>query len=634
MAPRIESLDRPLLVLAGFAVLLYLAELFRFFPVEAKAWLFWTGLVIDLTFAVDLVAKIVFRGRPYLKTPWFLVDLVSTLPLLSSLVELIGVAVFQLQALSAVRMVRIARLSQAVRFMGMIRVARALRIARGLAFLKRAPPALQETPAFNRALFVGVPLVLLGFVVASYTIQSMEISRIEARLQERLDRTGSPAEVLRWADVLTGRDADNPLIPKITLRRTFPDGERTFVISLERGLRNADKQQGFVLLLVLVSVLASVFIVGSLAADQRKNQEIEILGNCFSPAVVKKFVEAPESLERYYSRWMSVLFIDVCGFTATTERLGTDIEGLATRLRRVMDIARDEIVVTHEGVVDKFIGDAAMGWLGGQFSRHWSLVADLRRQLLFDEIEIVRMDLQTLRRVDATSSAEAPSPEIARLESALAALERQQAGMLERSPETRRAWEAATDGHRRAVARSAVLCLLRISERVRAQPQGDAFREVKIGLASGEVCVGNFGSSHQIGFTIVGRTVNRAARFEPASAQCGVRILCDHDTYELVEGADDVTFRRWGTVAVKGIEDGMSCYEPISATDENRRWVAAFHVALAKVESGGLRDALALFETASAARPGGDPASEVWIGRIRDALAAGETRIGPFHASK
>ena len=71
---------------------------------------------------------------------------------------------------------------------------------------------------------------------------------------------------------------------------------------------------------------------------------------------------------------MTVFFIDIRGFTKAVEKDAGDVEGLALKLRKVMNTARKQIVVSHEGIIDKFMGDAVMGWVGGHFSVHWKLM--------------------------------------------------------------------------------------------------------------------------------------------------------------------------------------------------------------------------------------------------------------------
>lgn len=70
---------------------------------------------------------------------------------------------------------------------------------------------------------------------------------------------------------------------------------------------------------------------------------------------------AAASHDRAERRLVTVLFVDVCGFTALSERLDPElVMGMLHRLfRRV-----DNIVTRYGGTVDKFIGDAAMVLFG------------------------------------------------------------------------------------------------------------------------------------------------------------------------------------------------------------------------------------------------------------------------------
>ncbi|MGJ4998900.1 adenylate/guanylate cyclase domain-containing protein [Bradyrhizobium sp. HKCCYLS3077] len=57
---------------------------------------------------------------------------------------------------------------------------------------------------------------------------------------------------------------------------------------------------------------------------------------------------------------LSVMFIDIAGFTGLSERMGDGIVGL---LSRYLDLV-SEVVVAHGGTIDKFIGDAVMAFWG------------------------------------------------------------------------------------------------------------------------------------------------------------------------------------------------------------------------------------------------------------------------------
>ena len=142
-----------MLVLALVAVALYLAEL-RGLWAEAglRAVYGPLSLAIDLVFVADLLLKSFALGRGYLRSPWFLIDLLSSLPVLGSLAALPG----PLQGLRFVR---------ALRF---FRILRTLRLVRVLEIFRGAAETAGDTPegrAFHRALFAAV-LVYTGLFVA------------------------------------------------------------------------------------------------------------------------------------------------------------------------------------------------------------------------------------------------------------------------------------------------------------------------------------------------------------------------------------------------------------------------------------------------------------------------------------
>src|SRR5262249_839087 len=72
---------------------------------------------------------------------------------------------------------------------------------------------------------------------------------------------------------------------------------------------------------------------------------------------------------------------------------------------------------------------------------------------------------------------------------------------------------------RAALAMIAALAALNRDWRARAHARGAAHDDVKvgIGLATGECCVGNFGSIHRFDYSVMGDTVNLASRLEGAT---------------------------------------------------------------------------------------------------------------------
>jgi adenylate cyclase len=73
---------------------------------------------------------------------------------------------------------------------------------------------------------------------------------------------------------------------------------------------------------------------------------------------------------------------------------------------------------------------------------------------------------------------------------------------------------------------------------------------IRVGLCTGELVVGNIGSNISKSYTVIGDTVNIAARLESANKQYGTHILMSEDTYKLVK--DDFEIREIDNIIVVG----------------------------------------------------------------------------------
>jgi adenylate cyclase len=93
----------------------------------------------------------------------------------------------------------------------------------------------------------------------------------------------------------------------------------------------------------------------------------------------------------------------------------------------------------------------------------------------------------------------------------------------------------------REEARAAVVCALEMGlalEHLNAIWQGEGGPSLAngIGIASGPAVVGQIGSPKRMEFTVIGDTVNRAARLESLTRQVGAAVLFDRQTAERVRG--------------------------------------------------------------------------------------------------
>jgi len=92
----------------------------------------------------------------------------------------------------------------------------------------------------------------------------------------------------------------------------------------------------------------------------------------------------------------------------------------------------------------------------------------------------------------------------------------------------------------------------------------DAPSEFKTGtgLHSGEVVIGNVGSSDKMEFTVLGDTVNLASRLESLNKEHKTKLLLSEATFEIIGGAIDTLYL--GTVSVRGKSVPMKLYTAAS----------------------------------------------------------------------
>jgi len=368
--------------------------------------------------------------------------------------------------------------------------------------------------------------------------------------------------------------------------------------------------QGCLLLLVLFTATVSIYISQSFSRDQSNSQQLNTLRRFFSPRMIETLEKNEDLIERYYQRWLSVFFIDIVGFTSKSEQMSSDIEGVAEKLRNVMDIAREIIVENHQGIVDKFMGDAVMGWIGGHFSTHWNQLSDSRRQLFQDEIEDLERNIANLQRISpqhqqihqnkpAEQKSSNSSAQLKALKEELEDFKDKVEANMVSNPLLLDFHEKQMHNYKKTVVRSAVSCCLEISQRVSEQKDPTDFTGVKIGIASGNVLVGNFGSSHQLGFTVLGHTVNLAARLESASGQFGCRILIDQESHKFLADDPDFAFRQMPRFMVKGISNTDKFYEPFWKENVNLEFLSHFNLAVQAIENDELENSIRLLSCAN-----------------------------------
>ncbi|MCA1436692.1 adenylate/guanylate cyclase domain-containing protein [Bradyrhizobium sp. BRP20] len=240
---------------------------------------------------------------------------------------------------------------------------------------------------------------------------------------------------------------------------------------------------------------------------------------------------------------LSVMFIDIAGFTGLSERLGDRVVPL---LSSYLDLT-SEIIVANGGTIDKFIGDAVMAFWG------------------------------------------APQPQ---------------------------------GDHAARCCRAALACRKAIDESGLVDDLGQPL-QIRIGINSGRMLVGNIGSELRLNYTVIGDAVNVASRLEGANKSYGTQILVGAATERLARGA--VVTREVDSIAVYGREEGLSVHELIGMANEmavgSTGWIADYERGLATYRARRFADALADFEAVLKQR-GDDRPAELMRDRCRRLAAA------------
>jgi adenylate cyclase len=125
-------------------------------------------------------------------------------------------------------------------------------------------------------------------------------------------------------------------------------------------------------------------------------------------------------------------------------------------------------------------------------------------------------------------------------------------------------WNAPQDQSDHAVraVRAAMACQKRLAE-----GRGSEWAlPTRIGLATGEVVVGNIGSVERMNYTVVGDPANLASRLEALNKTFGTTILMSDGC--AAEAREAVISRPVDVVAVVGKEQGVKVWEPLCAVDD------------------------------------------------------------------
>jgi adenylate cyclase len=139
-------------------------------------------------------------------------------------------------------------------------------------------------------------------------------------------------------------------------------------------------------------------------------------------------------------------------------------------------------------------------------------------------------------------------------------------------------WNAPKDepNHASLACTAALACQKKLDDMRKGDARLAGLR-ARIGLATGDVLVGNIGASDRMNYTVMGDTVNLASRLEGLNKAYATPVMIAESTYEAAK--QDIVARPIDVVAVKGKLTGVRVFEPIAtkatATDADKRFCAA-----------------------------------------------------------
>lgn len=183
-------------------------------------------------------------------------------------------------------------------------------------------------------------------------------------------------------------------------------------------------------------------------------------------------------------------------------------------------------------------------------------------------------------------------------------------------------WNApltVTDHKERAVS-AALRCQSRLRELAEEFERNFGINvRMRIGIHTGTVSVGNFGSDQRFNYTMIGDAANVASRLEGVNKVFGTSIIVSESTRR--DSTASAAWRRLGRVKVVGRNEPIEIYEPLDVIMESNlvAELSLYHDALAHFEAGRLAEARTIFERLSS----DDPVRRAYLVRIERMAASG-----------
>ena len=241
---------------------------------------------------------------------------------------------------------------------------------------------------------------------------------------------------------------------------------------------------------VMIFIYVAITAYRYLTEAKQKRFIKDAFSTYMAPSVVNQLIQSPEKLVLGgEKRVITAFFSDVQGFTSISEKL-TPVE-LVELLNEFLTEMTD-IILTHEGTVDKFEGDAIIAFFG------------------------------------------APNPLPNQAEVAC----------------------------RSCIEMQKKLAQLRAKWKTEGKPE----LKMRIGMCTGPAVVGNMGSKNRMDYTMMGDTVNTAARLEGVNKVYGCFTLVSDSTFSKV--GDGIVGREIDAINVVGKKEPITVYEIIGFPED------------------------------------------------------------------
>jgi adenylate cyclase len=136
--------------------------------------------------------------------------------------------------------------------------------------------------------------------------------------------------------------------------------------------------------------------------------------------------------------------------------------------------------------------------------------------------------------------------------------------------------------------------------------EGRPALEVRMGINSGVMIVGNRGGKDRFDYTVIGDSVNLASRLEGANKQYGSNIMISDFTYQHVKA--QVIVRELDLIQVKGKTEPVKVWELLGTSDmpvsdNQKQSLEIYHEGLRLYRERNWQEAIAYFQQAKQLDP-------------------------------